>query len=207
MLEIKNATFSLASGIIVRDISFVAHDGELTAIVGRSGSGKTRLLGALLCFYPLDSGYVSVDGELVIPPTACFFRSKMAYVPQRLDLPNSLTVSELYDLSAETCAVKGTVPSKEKVLDAWRSLDLDSALWNSDLSVMPLAVVKRILLSFALSSARRILVVDEPTEFQSDADTSVILSLLRSAAEEGKVVLVTTKDERVEQVADTCVPV
>ena len=207
MLEMKNATFRLASGRVVHDMSFVAHDGKLTAVVGRSGGGKTRLLGALLGFFPLDKGYVSVDGELIIPPTACFFRSKIAYVPQWLDLSSSLTVSELYEMLPETCTSKNPVSSREKIIGMWDILNVDSALWNSDISCLPVAVVKRILLSFALYSGRGILIVDEPTEFQSDTDVVAILSQLRSAAEKGVAVLVTTKDECVEHSADICIHV
>ena len=62
-------------------------DGQLVNITGQKGSGKTTLLRALLGFIPVDGGHISIDGELLTPMSAPYFRRQMAYVPQHLTLP------------------------------------------------------------------------------------------------------------------------
>ena len=61
--------------------------GGVLAISGEHGAGKTTLLRALLGFIATDEGHISIDGELLTPPSAPFFRRQTAYVPQGLTVP------------------------------------------------------------------------------------------------------------------------
>ena len=83
MLELHNVTI----GQQIRSLSMALSDGQLVNITGQKGSGKTTLLRALLGFIPVDSGHISIDGELLTPLSAPYFRRQMAYVPQNLSLP------------------------------------------------------------------------------------------------------------------------
>lgn len=74
-------------GQLIRSLSLAIGDGQQLSIMGPTGSGKTTLLRAILGFIPIDSGYISIDGELLTPLSAPYFRKQMAYVPQRLSLP------------------------------------------------------------------------------------------------------------------------
>lgn len=205
MLEIKDATIRVASRHDISALSFVARDGKVTVVTGRTGSGKTLLLETMLGLRRLDKGYVSIDGELMEPATAFFFRSRMAYVPQRMHVPSSVTVAEMYDMARGGCVPRDSFPSKDDVEAMWQRLHLDASLWQADMVCLPQGTIKRVLLSLALLSRRKMLVVDEPTDCLDDDDAATVLSLLRAEAARGAVVLVTTKDSRVEQVADVCV--
>ena len=83
MIELKDATLTRDGRQLVSGMSMMALNGQMTCITGGQGSGKTALLEALLGFIPLDSGLVSVDGELLTELSAPTFRRRMAYVPQR----------------------------------------------------------------------------------------------------------------------------
>jgi ABC-type cobalamin/Fe3+-siderophores transport system ATPase subunit len=83
MLELHNVTI----GQQIRSLSMALSDGQLVNITGQKGSGKTTLLRALLGFIPVDGGHISIDGELLTPLSAPYFRRQMAYVPQYLTLP------------------------------------------------------------------------------------------------------------------------
>lgn len=74
-------------GQLIRSLSLAIGDGQQLSIMGPTGSGKTTLLRAILGFIPIDSGYISIGGELLTPLSAPYFRKLMAYVPQRLSLP------------------------------------------------------------------------------------------------------------------------
>lgn len=74
-------------GQLIRSLSLAIGDGQQLSIMGPTGSGKSTLLRAILGFIPIDSGYISIDGELLTPLSAPYFRKQMAYVPQRLSLP------------------------------------------------------------------------------------------------------------------------
>ncbi len=83
MLELLSVTI----GQHIRSLSFTVNDGQLVTLTGPSGSGKTTLLRAILGFIPIDEGFISIDGELVTPLSAPYFRRNIAYVPQDLVVP------------------------------------------------------------------------------------------------------------------------
>ncbi len=83
MLELLSVTI----GQRICSLSFTVNDGQLVTVTGPSGSGKTTLLRAVLGLIPIDNGYISIDGELVTPSSAPYFRSNIAYVPQDLIVP------------------------------------------------------------------------------------------------------------------------
>ncbi len=83
MLELHNVQI----GQLINSLSVTIDGGGLVSISGSQGSGKTSLLRAILGFIPLDSGHICIDGELLTPKSAPYFRRKMAYVPQHLTVP------------------------------------------------------------------------------------------------------------------------
>jgi ATP-binding cassette subfamily B protein len=64
-------------------ISFTAKPGEVTAIVGSTGSGKTTLVNLLPRFYDVEEGRVLVDGQDVRTMTQECLRRKIGFVPQK----------------------------------------------------------------------------------------------------------------------------
>ena len=98
MIELKDATLTRDGRQLVSGMSMMALNGQMTCITGGQGSGKTALLEVLLGFLPLDSGLVSVDGELLTELSAATFRRRMAYVPQRREEQLSTFVPRTDDL-------------------------------------------------------------------------------------------------------------
>ena len=133
MLEIRNAIWVKNAHTTVSNFSMAAPDSTLTAICGRQGCGKTALIETLMGLRPLAKGYVSVDGELLQPATAVFFRSRMAYVPQTLQAPGQLTANELLQLYADCSKRSHQTLRKDDVQQLWPALQLDDALWTSPL--------------------------------------------------------------------------
>jgi subfamily B ATP-binding cassette protein MsbA len=73
---------------ILREISLVARAGEVIAIVGSSGAGKTTLVNLLPRFYPVTSGVLRIDGMDVREVTLRSLREQMAIVTQETILFN-----------------------------------------------------------------------------------------------------------------------
>ncbi len=83
-VEFKHVTFSYpgAEEPAINDISFALHSGEVTAIIGGTGSGKSSLINLIPRFYDVDSGAVLVNGVDVREITQVELRSKIGFVPQ-----------------------------------------------------------------------------------------------------------------------------
>ena len=84
-VEFENVTFQYpgAEEPALAGVSLSAHPGEITAIIGGTGSGKTTLAGLIPRFYDPNEGRVLVDGVDVREMTQAELRSRIGFVPQK----------------------------------------------------------------------------------------------------------------------------
>ncbi|MBM7564392.1 ABC transporter ATP-binding protein [Paenibacillus sacheonensis] len=83
IMELCNGTFGYAEEERSLDaIQFNVHQGQVVALVGPSGGGKSTLLKLLLGFYPLRQGEIRLQGKGMAEYTLSEFRDRIAYVPQ-----------------------------------------------------------------------------------------------------------------------------
>ena len=182
MLEVKNVTIAVGERVVAEDLSFIANDGELTCITGDAASGKTTLIRTLMGFLPVKAGFVSVDGELLTIYSSHAFREMMVYLPQDaqvLRIPQKET----------------EIPEKEAD---------DYAVWNEVLPVAEIAQPKAPLTTDELlllatqtlqeSADKPIIIADEPTALLSSEHAYQLMGLLQQQVEQGKTVLVTSRD-------------
>ncbi|MDP4085957.1 MAG: ABC transporter ATP-binding protein [Bacillota bacterium] len=94
-VEFKGVTFTYqgAEQPALRDISFSAQPGEVTAIIGSTGSGKSTLINLIPRFYDVDSGNILIDGVDVREMSQETLRAKIGFVPQKAVLFSG-TISE-----------------------------------------------------------------------------------------------------------------
>jgi ATP-binding cassette, subfamily B, multidrug efflux pump len=87
-VELRNVRFRYpgAEEDCLHDVSFTAHPGRTTAIIGATGSGKTSVVGLLPRFYDVSAGSVLVGGVDVRELEQSELREKIGYVPQRTTL-------------------------------------------------------------------------------------------------------------------------
>ena len=81
-MEFREVAFSYDSNLVLRDISFMAKKGEVIALVGSSGAGKTTLVNLLPRFYDVTSGSILIDGVDVREVRLRSLRSQIAIVTQ-----------------------------------------------------------------------------------------------------------------------------
>jgi ATP-binding cassette subfamily B protein len=84
-IEFQDVTFSYpgAEEPALNNISFKALPGQVTAIIGGTGSGKSTLVNLIPRFYDIDSGQLLVDGVDTRKMTQDHLRSKIGFVPQK----------------------------------------------------------------------------------------------------------------------------
>ncbi|MGI2329189.1 ABC transporter ATP-binding protein [Planococcus sp. YIM B11945] len=84
-LEFDDVTFSYpgAEKPALSNISFKARPGEITAIIGGTGSGKTTLVNLIPRFYEITSGAIRVNGVDIREASQDEVRSKLGFVPQK----------------------------------------------------------------------------------------------------------------------------
>jgi ATP-binding cassette, subfamily B, bacterial MsbA len=82
-VEFTDVQFSYRPGEkVIRNLSFVAEPGKVTALVGPSGGGKSTILNLILRFYEADGGSIVIDGQNIAEVSRRSLRNQLAYVGQ-----------------------------------------------------------------------------------------------------------------------------
>ena len=86
-VEFADVRFSYRQGErVLRDLSFVAEPGRITALVGPSGGGKSTTLNLILRSYEIEAGAITIDGQNIAAVSRRSLRSQIAYVGQEVFL-------------------------------------------------------------------------------------------------------------------------
>lgn len=172
----------------VDDVSLHIRCGQMSGIVGPSGSGKTTLLNLVIGEDDPDRG--SITGR----PADLDWRA-MSIVPQQLGLLSELTVRENIEFPTR-------FHRSEVDPDALMSLLGVEELASRFPDQTSLGQQQRVAIARALVTTPSMVVADEPTSHQDEANVEVVVSALRSAAEGGAMVIVATHDRRVVERCD-----
>lgn len=164
--------------------SFEVVAGEITGLVGPSGSGKTTLLDIVVGGEQPDEGRVT---GLPDQPTW----SVLAVVPQALGLLPELTIGENVDLPRRL----GTPTPVD--IDAVVSGLGVAGLLDRAPDEVSLGEQQRVAVARAVVAVPQLLVADEPTSHQDEANVERVVAVLHEVAQSGSGVLVATHDERV----------
>ncbi|MGI6243118.1 MAG: ATP-binding cassette domain-containing protein [Prevotella sp.] len=187
MLEFKNVSVALSHGEASKPFSMIMSKGESACLCAPSGSGKTALLKAIMGMSPVVSGYITIDGELVGPGSADYFRRIMAYIPQHL--PDvQMKVSELCQCVFNIRANRDVAPTKEAMWPVWQELKIDKALYAMPVDQVGQEQMQLILLSMLPLLKRPIILIDNLLQ------TQLVYRLLQNLKAEGAEILYTCED-------------
>lgn len=101
-LEFNEVSFSHCEAETLHSVSFRSSPGQITGIVGSTGSGKSTLINLCLRLYPVSTGRILLDGQDIATLAPHGLRQRIGYVPQDIQLRN-MTIREnlLYGLQKE----------------------------------------------------------------------------------------------------------
>jgi ABC-type branched-subunit amino acid transport system ATPase component len=95
VLEIAGLNSGYGEAVVLRDVSLSIRPGEIFALLGKNGMGKSTLLKTVLGFLPAKRGKITLFGEDVTSlPTHLIARKAIAYTPQEQTLFQDLTVED-----------------------------------------------------------------------------------------------------------------
>ena len=207
MLQIRNVAKSFPGVRALKDVSVGFAPGEIHAIVGENGAGKSTLIKIICGIYAPDEGEVLLDG------TALHLR---AY-KDALDRGINLVSQEIQVIPKSTIAENVMLDKLDRYLGRggidWKRINRDAARFAEmvdlfvpvTMTVAGLSAAQKqlIMIARALSSAARILILDEPTSALTRHETTNLLQLLDRIKGEGvTIIFVSHKLEEVLAVAD-----
>jgi iron complex transport system ATP-binding protein len=170
--------------------------GELVAVVGPNGGGKTTLLRALLGGVPLVAGTATVEGVAVETlPRAALARIAAA-LPQREEPTFALTVDEFVSLGRYPHLGPFAPPAKEdrlRVNEALERCDVERFRGRT-IDTLSGGEWQRARVARALAQAPRALLLDEPTAALDVRHAMDLLELVRALVTEGLAAMVVTHE-------------
>lgn len=90
MIELKDVTKKIGRKKMLNSVSFTAHQGEITCLIGLNGAGKTTILNAIMALTPIDSGKILINGEPMTKGTY----EKISYIPDAITMVPQMRISE-----------------------------------------------------------------------------------------------------------------
>lgn len=181
--------------------SMVAKEGELTAIVGASGAGKSTLLHMIACIETYDRGSITVDDvelRTLDEQEAAEYRNEtVGIVLQNYGLIPDFTVRE--NIALPLRFARGHMGKKAveaRVGEVAAQVGIGELL-NKRAYELSGGERQRAAIARAIVSSPKYLLADEPTGALDSKNSSAIVKLFRSIAEQGIGVLIVTHDRNV----------
>ena len=175
----------------LHNMSFTLHSGELLAIMGGSGTGKSTLLSILNGSLIPQEGSITINGHDISEPET---KALIGFVPQDDLLIEELTVYENLWFTAKLCFEgMNNEELDQRVIKTLKDLGLEAA---KDLKVgSPINKYisggqrKRLNIALELIREPAVLFLDEPTSGLSSADTEKVVNLLKEQTLKGKLIV------------------
>ena len=161
MLEVTGLTLKYGQSRILHGIDLTAAPGQVTAVMGVNGVGKTSLMKAIAGRHPFDGGSIRLDGrDLGHYAAAGAARAGIAYVPQGREIFPLLTVTENL-MTGLACLPRGDRTIPPRIYDLFPVLRDMAHRRGGDLSG---GQQQQLSIARALVMRPRVLLLDEPTE-------------------------------------------
>ena len=159
MLNVDHISFSYGRKKVLKDITFDAAPGDITAVIGANGAGKTTLLRILSFVLMQDAGNVTLDGvDPLLRPVK--YRKWIGYLPEKCPLYEEMRVEEylLYRLKLRG---ERSMRQRRRLNGALELCDLTDVA-DSVIGSLSQGFKKRIGLADALMLHPRLLLLDDP---------------------------------------------
>lgn len=196
VLQVQDLSCGYGDAVVVDSASFEITAGEVLAIIGPNGVGKTTLFKTLLGFLPAISGDLRLCGEDARTWSRKRFASTVAYIPQQHDPAFPFSVSE-FVLMGRTPALDGLAMPGERdeqvVQESLGRLGIEG-LADRDYTSLSGGERQMVLIARALAQQPRLLVMDEPCASLDYGNQVRLLEQVIDLSSEGLAVVMTTHD-------------
>jgi urea transport system ATP-binding protein len=174
MLDVRNLTASYGQSEVLHGIDLSVGAGEIVALVGRNGMGKSTLMKSMIGVMPSRSGSIAVDGvDVTAMPSHKRVATGLAYVPQGRQIFGTMTVRENIE-AGRIVTGKTDIPSE--IYDLFPILKDFERRRGGNLSG---GQQQQLAIARALASDPKVLLLDEPTEGIQPSIIKDIARLLR----------------------------
>lgn len=165
MIEIKNLKKSFSNVLVWENVSLTIEEGETTAVIGKSGSGKSVLLKHINALMTPDEGEVIIDGKNIFELDYVdkrLLRQKFGVLFQGSALFDSINTFENVAFPLRYFTDKSEEEIRENVMQSLKYVNLEDAA-SKETSELSGGMRKRVGLARAIILEPKYIMYDEPT--------------------------------------------
>ena len=198
MLTVHNLTKQFDGDQVLKGVSLSVNKGDVIAIIGQSGGGKTTLLRCINFLEAADSGEMEFDGEHfqlshISKKDIQRIRRKTAFVFQSYNLFRNKTALQNVMLGLTVARKMPKAQAEQIARSALSRVGLEDKA-NSYPNALSGGQQQRVAIARALATNPEIIYFDEPTSALDPELTGEVLAVMRKLAEEGMTMLVVTHE-------------
>lgn len=193
-IEVQDLRFAYSHKAVLCGVSFSAESGQLLAVLGPNGVGKTTLFRCILGLQTHYSGNIRIDGADAKGFSARELAHEIAYIPQTHGMAFSYSVQDMVLMGTTHTVSMMSVPKQHELDTANAALERlgIAQLSHQDFSKLSGGEQQLVLIARALAQNTRTLLMDEPTASLDYGNQSLVLRQVRALADDGYTVLLST---------------
>ena len=206
ILQLKDIVKSFSGVRVLDNIHLNLYPGEIHALLGENGAGKSTTLNILSGTYGADSGHIIYQGEEIDLDSPLQAKKKgIVMVHQELQLIPMMTVYENIFLANEITNKAGIINVSRMIKESDELLKRVDADFSSKKKITELSIAEQQMVEIAkaLHQDSKVLILDEPTSSLTNKEIEKLFSIMRNLKAQGKAILfVSHRMEEIYQIAD-----
>ena len=198
LINVRNVYKSYGEKKVLKNVSFEINKGEVAAIIGPNGTGKTTMMEIMMTLRKADNGEIEIMGKNISEERSIdTIRSELGVIFQEGGMYNYMKLKEALDLFASFYNV-----SKDKVKHLIEEFDLEPYM-NTKYHKMSGGWKQRFLLAIAFLHDPELLFLDEPTTGLDPKAAQTLWNNIKGTKDENRTIVLTTHSmEEIERYCD-----
>jgi ABC-type multidrug transport system fused ATPase/permease subunit len=201
-LELRRVIFAypMTNEPVLRGLNCVIECGEVVAITGTSGSGKSSIFKVILGLYPLQGGAILADGRDIRQFDLGEWRHAISYVPKYCDLfygtvAQNVALSNPLATSIEIARAAKEAGVFDVEFEEFLPEDIETRLTRSRMLAMPEELKQRIMLARAFAKPSPFCLFDSPSQNLSPNGVKCLVRKVNAIRGKSTIIIVTQQPE------------
>lgn len=209
IIKLEKVNKRYGEKVVLKDLSLEIDKGEMVALIGNSGKGKTTIMNIIGLLESFDSGKLIIDGEENISVNSkkanLNLRNKISYLFQNFALVENKTVS--FNLEIATKYLKKPKSEKKALIEeALEKVNL-KGLENKKVYQLSGGEQQRVSIARVLIKDSKIVLADEPTGSLDTLNRDMVFKHLKDMNSKGKTIVIVTHDLELAKMCDRIIKI
>ena len=205
ILEVHNISKSFSSVKVLDNITFTLASGEVHALLGENGAGKSTFMKILMGLIQPDDGNIFLEGsEIKHSNVHDMIKRGISMIHQEILMVSELTVAQNIFLGKETHRFnwlnESDIYQKSQQLLKTLNVEIDA---HTKMKYLSIADRQMVEIAKAISNDAKVIIMDEPTSALSDREVSTLFSIIKDLKNKGvSIIYISHKMDEIYKISD-----